>query len=169
MIKRHVYRKVRTIIQRNPHLHKPRSFYDFMGATFAAFAVIAVRRQREAMKLLLSSIEKNPQILSRERFVEIFTTKILAGRKPTRPRGPSGGGAYIPSVAKFQIMASKTLTTTPGPMLRTSIRLMFMPIWRTCGKKQRSWKSLPIRNSPPDRSADGTPYTTRARCLHLDL
>jgi hypothetical protein len=80
VIRRHVYEEVRTIIQRNPQLHRPSSFYDFMGATFAAFAAITVRRQREAsVKRLLSSIQKNPQILSRERFVEILTTKMLAG------------------------------------------------------------------------------------------
>ena len=67
------------------------------------------------MKLLLSSIEKNSQILSRERFVEVYTTRSLAGGKPTRPRRASGGGAYVPSAPKFRIMASKTFDCYAGP------------------------------------------------------
>ncbi len=170
VIRRHVYKKVRTIIQRNPHLHKPSSFYDFMGATFAAFAVIAVRRQREAMKLLLSSIEKNPQILSRERFVEIFTTKILAGRKPTRPRGPSGGGAYIPSVAKFQIMASKTFDDYAGPDAAhvdpAHVYADLEDLWEKAKKLEKfaDKKIAHLIDQPTE-----LPTLPGARCLHLDL
>jgi hypothetical protein len=115
VIRRRVYEEVRTIIQSNPRINKPSSFYDFMGATFAAFAAIAVRRLRDAsMKRLISSIEKNAQLLSRERFVEVYATKILAGRKPTRRRA-SGGGAYVPSAAEVRVIANRVFDGCVGP------------------------------------------------------
>ena len=55
VIGRHVYTEVQKIVQNNPRLHKPSSFYDLMTMTFSAWAAMAVRRQQEAQPTSITS------------------------------------------------------------------------------------------------------------------
>ena len=92
VIGRHVYTEVQKIVQNNPRLHKPSSFYDLMTMTFSAWAAMAVRRQQEAYSIsvvrLLQELEKRPEVLSRKRFVDTFANKMLAGSPGEEPAQP---------------------------------------------------------------------------------
>jgi len=84
VIGHHVNEEVRKIVQDNPRLQKPSSFYDLSTMTFAAFAAMAVRRQMDQKSIsivkLLGAIQKRPQVISRERFVNTFAIKLMGGR-----------------------------------------------------------------------------------------
>jgi hypothetical protein len=90
-----------------------------MQATFSAFAALSVRRQSEASaRRLLDSVKQHPEILSRERFVETYTSKLLAGfagHEPVEEHVTSSGGAYMPSAAEVSEIASKTFDQYVGP------------------------------------------------------
>jgi hypothetical protein len=131
VIGRHVYTEVQKIVQNNPRLHKPSSFYDLMTMTFSAWAAMAVRRQQEAYSIsvvrLLQELEKRPEVLSRKRFVDTFANKMLAGSPGEEPAQPtsitSSGGAFQPSREFAEHIANETFDNYVGrgaPQIDTS-------------------------------------------------
>jgi hypothetical protein len=75
---RSFYRRVAEITQANDAI-PPSSFFDALGAWYATTQAMAVRRQtdtdRKAVSLarLLENMAEHPQVMSRERHVEIWT------------------------------------------------------------------------------------------------
>ena len=73
-----VYRDLQSMIDNNKDLQKPSLFYDFMFTSYAAWAVMAVRRIAKAQKDsisfigILKDMEENYQLLTRERFVSLY-------------------------------------------------------------------------------------------------
>jgi predicted Zn-dependent protease len=73
-IDRNIFWEVQDIIKNNPKIQKPSSFYDFLRNTYAASALMGVRRQVKIDKdsisfaKLLREICDNPEILSRTRY-----------------------------------------------------------------------------------------------------
>jgi hypothetical protein len=123
VIGRYVYEQVRKVIQNNPRLHQPSSFYDMIGMTFSAWAAMAVRRQQEAYSVslgrLLGAVRQYPQVLSRKRFVDRYAAKMLAGfagydPEPDDPEPFSHAGAYVPSRAQVERFANETFDTLVG-------------------------------------------------------
>ena len=119
----HVYEQVRKIVQNNPRLHQPSSFYDMMLMTFSAWSAMAVRRQLNAdsisLRRLLGEVLQHPDVLSRERFVNQYTAKMLAGFAGQDPETEasdclSHGGAHVPLRAEIEHLASKEFDSLVG-------------------------------------------------------
>lgn len=70
-INQHIFWEVQTIIRRNPDLHKPSSFYSWMGNMYAAAMSASVRRLVDRRKdtvsfvRLLEQVKRYPDLLSR--------------------------------------------------------------------------------------------------------
>jgi len=122
VIGHHVFEEVRKIVQANPRLHKPSSFYDLSTMTFAAWAAMAVRRQQDSKSIsiakLLGAIRRRPEVISRARFVNTFTARMIAGfpeqPEDIRRREPNSGGAYAPSRAEVEGIANETFNNLVG-------------------------------------------------------
>jgi hypothetical protein len=82
LIYRRIFREVRAMIDSNPRIQKASSFYDWMAGVYADSGLMAVRRQRGideravSMERLLADIRKNPQVLSRARFVALYRPEM---------------------------------------------------------------------------------------------
>ena len=74
----HIFWKIQKMINDNPNIQKPNSFFRFTGQTYYDYGVIAVRRQIKCGKQsisfvrLLKEIIETPCLLSRERFVNLY-------------------------------------------------------------------------------------------------
>jgi hypothetical protein len=119
----HVYEQVRKIVQNNPRLHQPSSFYDMMLMTFSAWSAMAVRRQLDAdsisLRRLLGEVRQHPDVLSRERFVNRYAAKMLAGRAGHDPEPDDHeplfhAGAYAPSRTEVENLANKEFDLLVG-------------------------------------------------------
>lgn len=77
-IDRHIFWEVQDIINNNPKIQKPSSFYDFLRNIYGVSAVMGVRKQvkidKDSISLakLLQEICETPKILSRARFFANF-------------------------------------------------------------------------------------------------
>jgi hypothetical protein len=75
---RYIFWEVQKVIQENPKIQKPSSFYGFLGQWYSTSAVMCIRRQiknqRDSISLarLLSEIIETPEILSRERLLSLY-------------------------------------------------------------------------------------------------
>ncbi len=84
LVIRFVFRGVRSIIQANPRLDQPSSFYSWMGATYVTAAAVGCRRHATirndsvSFARLLQEISLAPSVLSRERHV----SKYAAASQP---------------------------------------------------------------------------------------
>jgi len=82
LLRRYVFREVRTIVDSNPRLHKPSIFYEWMTSTYAASAIMTLRRQadqgKDAVSLwkLLMGIREHAEVLTRIRHVAFYDTSI---------------------------------------------------------------------------------------------
>ncbi len=80
---RRSFSEVWAIVNLNPKLQKPNSFYKLLDDTYAAYGISAVRRQIKPQKGsisfvgLLKEIMETPDVLSRDRFVNLY----VAGMK----------------------------------------------------------------------------------------
>ena len=80
---RRSFLKVWDIVNGNPKIQKPNSFYKLLDDTYAAYGISAIRRQIKPQKDsisfigLLKEIIETPNVLSRDRFVDLY----LAGMK----------------------------------------------------------------------------------------
>ncbi|MCY4552676.1 MAG: hypothetical protein OXC79_03295 [Candidatus Poribacteria bacterium] len=76
------FSEVWAIVNGNPKLQKPNSFYKFLNDTYAAYGVSAVRRQIKPHKDsisfigLLKEIITTPEVLSRKRFVDLYAANM---------------------------------------------------------------------------------------------
>ena len=77
-----IFSEVWAIVERNPKLQKPNSFYKFLNDTYAAYGISAVRRQIKPHKdsisfaRLLKEIIVTPDVLSRDRFVDLYSANM---------------------------------------------------------------------------------------------
>lgn len=75
---RAIFWEVQDIIRKNQQIHKPSSFYEFLGQSYVAYAVMGIRRQLKfhpdsiSFARLLDEIVETPQVLSRHRFVQHY-------------------------------------------------------------------------------------------------
>lgn len=78
LIKQNVFWEVQDIIKRNDELHKPSSFYSYLGDTYVAYISIGIRRQIKidsqsiSFSRLLTEIANTPAILSRKYYVSLY-------------------------------------------------------------------------------------------------
>ena len=82
-----IFGKVQDIIKANPEIQKPNEFYRFLEDTYGAFIAIGIRRQIKPQKGgslvgLLEDIRENPSVLSRSRFMELYSASMQSGASP---------------------------------------------------------------------------------------
>ena len=117
LVNRHIFREVQAIIQANPKIQLASSFYEWMGNTYATTQVIGVRRQLDkdpdsiSFARLLGEIIANPEVLSRDRYVALYTTNpremaerdfdrlVGAGRTSIDPAAPAKELATLETTA----------------------------------------------------------------------
>lgn len=81
LVREYIFKGVQDIIKSNPKIHKPSSFYDWLGIVHSVDNSIGIRRQLDGNKKsvsftrLLTEIIKEPEVLSRERFVGLYSDK----------------------------------------------------------------------------------------------
>jgi len=77
-VNRHVYRTVIDIVKANPSIQTDDTFYGWMTTNYVAGQVIGIRRQLDnrtdsvSLARLLREVIKNPQVLSRERYLAFY-------------------------------------------------------------------------------------------------
>ena len=78
ILNRHIRQEVAAIIDANPRIQIPSSFYEWMAAVDSESGLMAVRRQLDkdsrsiSLARLLGEIVRYPHVLSRERFVGLY-------------------------------------------------------------------------------------------------
>lgn len=79
---RRSFSEIWTIVNLNPKLQKPNSFYKLLDDTYAAYGISAVRRQIKPQKDsisfvgLLKKIIVTPEVLTRNRFVDLYPANM---------------------------------------------------------------------------------------------
>lgn len=77
-VNRHIFWETQEIIKHNKKIQKSSSFYEFLGNAYASLAVMGIRRQLKIDKQsisfarMLDQIVKNPNIISRQRYVALY-------------------------------------------------------------------------------------------------
>jgi hypothetical protein len=122
VIGRHIFWQVQDIIKANQRIQIPSSFYGWVGMAYAAWGPMGVRRQLDmddrsiSLRRLLTEIVSMPQVLSRGRYISIYSAK-LAGGAPA-PSSQSGGipksGAYAIDIAEAEDIASRSFDQYAG-------------------------------------------------------
>lgn len=80
-----IFDETQEIIKKNPSIQKPSAFYDFLGKGYVALILTGIRRQTksdsDSISLidLLYQIKKDAHIVTRKRFVALFTNLAIAG------------------------------------------------------------------------------------------
>lgn len=78
LVNRNIFWEVQDIIKSNSELHKPSSFYRYLGDTYVAYISIGIRRQVKNDKQsisfarLLSALAQTPASLSRKYYVGLY-------------------------------------------------------------------------------------------------
>ena len=115
-----VYRDLQSMIDNNKDLQKPSLFYDFMFTSYAAWAVMAVRRIAKAQKDsisfigLLEDMGENYQLLTRERFVSLYRPEMkdCAERDFDRISGVEGSPYISPDMISVDIAELEAVAQT---------------------------------------------------------
>ncbi len=101
-----VYQELQAIINKNKDIQKPSVFYDFMFSSYAAWAVMTVRRlvksQGDSVSFtgLLKDLKQNHALLSRKWFVSLYPEdlKEFAEKDFDRVSGASGLNCIDPTM-----------------------------------------------------------------------
>lgn len=100
LINRYIFLEVQKIIKSNPKIQIGSAFYDWIGIIYPAAMVMGVRRQLDtrsdsiSLARLLADIEKNPEILSRKRYLSLYEGSALPIEVPEKEfDGLAGSGA----------------------------------------------------------------------------
>lgn len=78
LIKKNIFWEVQDIIKNNSEIHKPSSFYRYLGDTYIAYISIGIRRQVKIDKQsisfarLLTELAQTPTSLSRKYYVGLY-------------------------------------------------------------------------------------------------
>jgi hypothetical protein len=78
IIAQHIFHEVQKLINDNPQLHQPSSFYDYLSQTYISHAVIGLRRQIKcgdqsiSLARLLTEMIETPEILTRSYYVGLY-------------------------------------------------------------------------------------------------
>ena len=78
LIKQNIFWEVQDIIRTNAKLHKPSSFYSYLGDTYVAYISIGNRRQIKidnqsiSFARLLTELANTPAVLSRKYYVSLY-------------------------------------------------------------------------------------------------
>src|SRR6266851_1998607 len=109
ILNRHIRHEVAAIIDSNPRIQRPSSFYEWMAAVYSDSGLMAVRRQLDidlqsvSLARLLTEIVAYPSVLSRDRFVGLYRVELqaVAHREFDRHVG-SGANNIDPAVVQAE-------------------------------------------------------------------
>ena len=83
LLKRNIFWDVQEIIKNNNDLHKPSSFYSYLGDTYIAYISIGIRRQIKvnnqsiSFARLLSDMIDTPSVLSRKYYTSLYQDSVV--------------------------------------------------------------------------------------------
>lgn len=83
LVKRNIFWEVQQIIKNNSELHKPSSFYSYLGDTYVAYISIGIRRQVKinnqsiSFSRLLSEMIDTPSVLSRKYYTGLYQGTVV--------------------------------------------------------------------------------------------
>ncbi len=83
LVKRNIFWEVQDIIKANGELHKPSSFYSYLGDTYVAYITIGIRRQIKvdnqsiSFARLLTELADTPSVLSRKYYVSLYKNSVV--------------------------------------------------------------------------------------------
>ncbi len=83
LVKRNIFWEVQKIIKNNKELHKPSSFYDYLGDTYIAYITIGIRRQIKvnnqsvSFSRLLTELIETPTVLSRKYYTGLYKGSVV--------------------------------------------------------------------------------------------
>jgi len=83
LVKRNIFWEVQQIIKNNSELHKPSSFYSYLGDTYVAYISIGIRRQVKinnqsiSFSRLLSEMIDTPSVLSRKYYTGLYQGSVV--------------------------------------------------------------------------------------------
>lgn len=83
LVNQNIFWEVQEIIKNNKRLHKPSSFYQYLGDTYISYATIGIRRQLKIDKTsisfarLLTDISQHPSTLSRSYYKSLFKGSVV--------------------------------------------------------------------------------------------
>jgi hypothetical protein len=87
VVGRHIFKEVHDIIEGNPKIAQPSSFYEFLAVAYRDWGSMGVRRHLDSnnvsLKRLLNEMAKKPETLSRQRYLDIYIEALA----DTNPRG----------------------------------------------------------------------------------
>ncbi len=78
IIGKYIFHEVQTMINNNPQLHKPSSFYDYLSTTYISHTIIGLRRQLKCNKesvsvaRLFSELIESPKTFTRSYYVSLY-------------------------------------------------------------------------------------------------
>ncbi len=84
LIKRNIFWEVQDIIRNNDALHRPSSFYSYLGDTYVAYISMGIRRQVKidgtsiSLARLLTEMAATPNVLSREYYTGLYQGSNVA-------------------------------------------------------------------------------------------
>ncbi len=119
VIAKHVFGEVRRIIQQNPRLHVPSSFYDHLSQTYVSHALMGLRRHVKScprsigLAQLLGELSASPRELSRTYFVGLYkgsgagSVADRAFNKYASPQSPHINPALVTADLAALRMAAK--------------------------------------------------------------
>lgn len=98
LVNQSIFWEVQKMIKANSDLHKPSSFYRYLGDTYVAYATIGIRRQIKGSKQsisfarLLHELSETPSVLSRKYYTSLYNgsaVEDLADRDFDKFCGPN--------------------------------------------------------------------------------
>ena len=78
----HIFNEVQEMIKQNPTIQVQSSFYEFIGTSYVSLVVMGIRRQIKvdsqsiSFARLLKEINETPEVITRKRFVSLYSTGI---------------------------------------------------------------------------------------------
>jgi hypothetical protein len=90
LMDKYIFWEVQKMIKNNPSIQKPSAFYEFFGSIYGDSALMGIRRQvkidKKSISLarLLDEICKTPEILSRNRYIELYDNYTKKSKLPDK-------------------------------------------------------------------------------------
>lgn len=119
---RKLYRDVGSMVNANPAIQKPNSFYAFLAQGYVTLVLVIIRRQATkrddsfSLARLLSDISKHPALVSRERFHRFYAGKGFEEQQidsDFESAGVEGGRASIDPASVLSDLAALAEATAP--------------------------------------------------------
>ena len=110
ILSRHIRQEVAAIIDANPQIQRPSSFYEWIATVYSDSGLMAVRRQLDkdpqsiSLARLLGEVATYPHILTRGRFVGMYRPEFQNGAHHMFDKHVASGANHIdPDVVQTEL------------------------------------------------------------------